>query len=500
VAGFKASAPSTAIAFECLNGELMVSLKRSRPNDKPMRLFTQPEQTEPSHHPPTRRAVVIGASIAGLLAARVLSDFFDSVIVVDSDRLPSQIAVRRGVPQSVQPHVLFARGYRILQELFPDIDQDLLAAGALPIDWAREFHHFGEGGWSRNSTVPSDIVSVTCSRPLLEGVVRQRVANLPTVQFLPQHRGIGLLSKPGSQQVRGITLQPLGDAPVKELAAALVVEASGRRSVAPQWLDKLGWTPPPETLINPFLGYATCRYRIPSGDAAWKILLISQQPPHQKRLGYLAAIEAGEWIATLGGYGRDFPPTDEAGFLEFAHSLPNPRFYQLIKDAEPVSPIYAYRATANHLRQYEQVQMPQGFVALGDAVCALCPVYGQGMTVAALSALVLQDELKRAMQKATLIPDSAQFQKQLARSNAIHWMLATGQDSRFVTTAGRVQPGWVGKAMGWYMQQLMRTTSVDEQLHLQFVAVAQALQSPLALYHPKVMLRMIRPLLGAVVH
>ncbi len=433
--------------------------------------------------------------------ARVLSDFFDSVIVVDSDRLPLQPAVRRGVPQSVQPHVLFARGYRILQELFPGIDQDLLAAGALPIDWAREFHHFGEGGWSCISTVPSDIISVTCSRPLLEGVVRQRVAALPSVQFLPQHRVTGLLTQSGSQQVTGITLQPLNDAPVETLSAALVVDASGRRSAAPQWLEKLGGTPPPETLINPFLGYATRRYRVPSAvDANWKILLISQQPPHQKRLGYLAAIEAGEWIATLGGYGRDFPPTDEAGFLEFAHSLSNPQFYQLIKDAEPVSPIYAYRATANRLRQYEQVQMPQGFVALGDAVCALCPVYGQGMTVAAQSALVLQDALKRTRQQATLIPDSAQFQKQLAQSNTLPWMLATGQDSRFVTTAGRVQSGWVGKAMGWYMQQLMRTTSVDEQLHLQFVAVAQALQSPLALYHPKVMLRMIRPLLEAVVH
>lgn len=479
-----------------------------------MRSFTLPHPTGSSSLPPTHRAVVIGGSIAGLLTARILADFFDSVIVVDSDRLPAQVEARRGVPQSVQPHVLFAKGYRILQDLFPGIDQDLSAAGALSIDWAREFHHFGEGGWSRSVTVPSDvaseIVSVTCSRPLLEGVVRRRVAALPAVQFLPQHQVTGLLRKPESHHVTGVTLQPRSQVEtdaVPELLAALVVDASGRRSAAPQWLKHQGWTAPPETIVNPFLGYATRRHRVPPNqEATWKILLISQQPPHQKRLGYLAAIEAGEWIATLGGYGRDFPPTDEAGFLAFAHSLPSPYFHQLIQTAEPVSPIYAYRSTANRLRHYEQVQMPQGFVALGDAVCALCPVYGQGMTVAALSTLVLQDWLRSARQtwqkSAALsassislpeLPSSTEFQKQLAQSNAVHWMLATGQDSRFWTTAGRVQSGWVGKAMSWYMQQVIRKSNIDEQLHLEFVAVAQALQSPLALYHPKVVLRLLRP-------
>ncbi|HEY9657777.1 MAG TPA: hypothetical protein V6C65_04875 [Allocoleopsis sp.] len=462
-----------------------------------MRSFTQPEQPENSQFPPTHRAVVIGASITGLLAARILSDFFDSVIVVDSDHLPAATAARRGVPQSVQPHVLFAKGYRILQDLFPGIEQDLSAAGALSIDWAREFDHFGEGGWNRHTAAPSDIVSVTCSRPLLEGVIRQRVATLPSVQFLPQHRVTGLLTGAEHHQVSGITLQSRSDVGIKQLSAALVVDASGRRSAAPQWFEQLGWRPPAETIINPFLGYATRRYRVPADvQTNWKVLLISQQPPHQKRLGYLAAIESGEWIATLGGYGQDFPPTNEAGFLAFAQTLASPDFYQLIKMAEPVSPIYAYRTTANRLRHYEQVLMPQGFVALGDAVCALCPVYGQGMTVAALSSLVLQNWLQQARQKATPSLDSTQFQKQLAQSNALHWMLATGQDSRFPTTTGRTESGWLGKMMGWYMQQVIQAPSIDETLHLQFVAVTQALQSPFTLYHPRTMLRAFRSLHG----
>ncbi|HEY9902718.1 MAG TPA: monooxygenase, partial [Candidatus Sericytochromatia bacterium] len=253
------------------------------------------------------------------------------------------------------------------------------AAGALSIDWTREFHHFGEGGWSQSAEEPSEIVSFTCSRPLLEWAIRRRLASFQQVQFVEQHRVTGLLSNASQTHITGVHLQSLAGDGLEQLPGTLVIDASGRRSAAPQWLESLGFAPPPETVVNPFLGYATRRYREPEGfEADWKVMLISQQPPNHTRLGYLARIEGGEWIATLGGYGRDFPPIDADGFLEFARSLLSPRFYEAIKDAEPVSRIYAHRATANRLRHYEKVQLPFGFVALGDGVCALCPVYGQG--------------------------------------------------------------------------------------------------------------------------
>ncbi|MBD0304142.1 MAG: monooxygenase, partial [Tolypothrix sp. T3-bin4] len=242
------------------------------------------------------------------------------------------------------------------------------------------------------------------------------------------------------------------------------------------------------TVVNPFLGYATRRYKELEGFAEdWKVMLISQEPPDGKRLGYLAKIEGREWIATLGGYGHDFPPLDDEGFLEFARSLLSPRFYETIKDAEPVSPIYAHRATANRWRHYEKIQMPMGFVALGDAVCALCPVYGQGMTVSALSAMVLKDWLKDAK----LQP--SRFQKSLAKSNSFHWMLAAGQDSRFLTTAGRSDRSgnFVGKLFAWYSQQVMDSTKVDSDLYTLFTEITHLLKSPLALYHPQVVFRVL---------
>lgn len=138
-------------------------------------------------------AIVMGGSIAGMLSARVLADSFDSVTIVETDKLPQTAQARKGVPQSVQPHVLFTRGYRILSELFPGIGADLTAAGALTIDWAREFHYFGQVGWSASAQSPSDIVSFTCSRPLLEWAIRQRLSDFSNVRFVEQHRVTGLL-------------------------------------------------------------------------------------------------------------------------------------------------------------------------------------------------------------------------------------------------------------------------------------------------------------------
>ncbi len=444
-------------------------------------------------------AIVIGGSIAGLLSARVLADSFAEVTIVETDKLPEQPDARKGVPQSVQPHVLFTRGYRILEELFPGIGTELTVAGALTIDWAREFHLFNRRGWSANAESPSDIVSFTCSRPLLEWAIRRRLSDFSKVRFVEQHRVVGFICDSRQKHITGVCLRSSGGSTTDELPAALVVDASGRRSQAPHWLASLGFTPPLETVVNPFLGYATRRYREPKGfQADWKVMLISHSPPHGTRLGYLAKIEGGEWIATLGGYGHDFPPINNSGFLEFARSLPSPEFYQAIKDAEPISPIYAHRATANRLRHYEKVLLPRGFVALGDAVCALCPVYGQGMTASALSAMVLRDWLREPQNHAdgSLLP--SRFQKSLAKSNAQHWTLATGQDLRFPTTSGGSKPSRRTGLLHWYTERLLLMANQDPSLHALLMEIAHLLKSPAALFHPKVVFRVVTGGVGLI--
>lgn len=437
-------------------------------------------------------AVVIGGSIAGLLSATVLAEFFSKVTIVDSDEFSDQPIPRKGVAQSVQPHVLLVKGYRILEKLFPGIGRELQANGALRLDWAQEFLRLVPNGkWGAIAKYPSEFISYTCSRPLLEWTIRKRVAQLSNVHWSKRHRATGLVCD--QQKITGVLLCPvIGETEEKLIKVSLVIDASGRRSFAPKWLEKLGFSSPPETVINPFLGYATRRYKKEELEFEGKVILIPQVPPDNKRLGYLARIENGEWIATLGGYGRDFPPIDEYGFLEYARSLPNSKFYNFIKDAEPVSPIYAYRATTNRLRHYEKIQLPLGFVALGDAVCALCPVYGQGITVAALSAIVLRNCLRDSK---NWTKDyyflSSKFQKKLAKNNLPHWNLATSQDSAFITTTPFIQKHGIKKILyeftQWYSQKFVLGTAFLPEFNVLFIGIVNLVTSPLKLFIPKVM-------------
>lgn len=449
------------------------------------------------------RAVVIGGGIVGLLAARVLSDHYFSCTVIEADRLPDSPMPRKGAPQTTQPHILFASGYRIIQELFPGIEVDFATHGALPIDWAREFYRFDRlRGWNATDSAPSEILSVTCSRPLLEWCIRQRVAELDNVTFLEGHHVNGLMSNPEKTRITGVRVQPKGDAIEQEVFADLVVDAGGRFSQTPKWLKDLDIEPPEETVVDPFVGYATRRFRAPNGyKDDWKVLLISQTPPDDKRLGYLAKVENGEWIATLGGFGKDYPPTDDQGFLEFARSLSDPKFYEAIKEAEPTSPVYAYRGTANRLRHYEKMKLPDGFVSLGDAVCALCPVYGQGITQGAQSVIVLRNCLESSRRGKSRRPlKSSKFQEKIARVSASYWGLATGQDLGFSTTKRfppvaakpKKKPGLLGKLMKRYFLLLLNGASVDPKLNTLFMKIVHRVESPLIFLHPLVILRVLK--------
>lgn len=448
-------------------------------------------------------AIVIGGSIAGLLSARVLAEKFDSVTIVERDIFPTHPNARLGVPQSVQPHTLLVKGYRLLEDFFPGIGEKLIEAGALTIDWAREFYLFDKVGWRANAQAPSNIISFTFSRPLLEQVIRQELSKITNVYYVQGYRAEGLVYDSTTNRVKGISLNSNNNsANANELLATLIVDASGRSSNAPEWLENIGLSRPPETVVNPFLGYATRIYKEPEGfQANWKIMLISASAPDHTRLGYLARIEGGKWVATLGGYGRDFPPTDDEGFLDFAHSLPSQKFYQVILQAEPISPTYAHRATVNRLRHYEKVTMPKGFIALGDAVCALCPVYGQGITVSALAAKTLKDQIQESL-TGELCTNS--FQQNLAESNLFHWGLATHLDSQFPETVTRSdldsfttlkenkkQLGMVSRVLSWYIRKFLIKTTKDASLNTLWLETINLLKKPTVFFHPLVIFKVL---------
>jgi 2-polyprenyl-6-methoxyphenol hydroxylase-like FAD-dependent oxidoreductase len=397
---------------------------------------------------PFGHAVVIGGSIAGLTVARVLIDYFTQVTIIERDRLPDAPHFRRGVPQARHAHTLPLRGQVMLEEQFPGLADELITNGAVPINGGSEMAFFIAGGW-HEVRHQAGLVSMTCSRPLLENTIYRRLVNHPRVQIIQEQSVVGLAVDKRERRVTGVHLRSRGGSSINEirLAADLVIDASGRESRAPQWLADLGFTPPLETTINAFPGYATRVYRRPATFAGnWKTLYIRPTPPDRTRGGVIIPIEGDRWLVTLIGMAGDCPPTDEAGFLAFAQTLPVPQLAEAIKEAEPLSLPYGYRNIENRVRHYEKLpRYLEGFIVCGDAAYALNPVYAQGMTAAVMGSQALAYCLKKQSEKNHLAGLAQAFQAQLSRIVADPWQLSVREDQRWPVTKviKEAMPAWI---------------------------------------------------------
>ena len=456
------------------------------------------KQTRPSGitgrpgHEHSGHAVVIGGSMAGLLAARVLADHFEQVTVVDRDWFPKRPEFRKGVPQARHLHVLLGRGLESLERLVPGFEADVVAAGA-PVVEAPETLWLNSAGLARR--YPSPLRLLGASRELIEWQVRTRVTRLGNVRLLEAREVTGLLPGLSKRAVAGVRLRSRGPGDrtdcESDLQAGFVVDASGRASRAPQWLAALGYQPPEETRINPFLGYATRQYKIPASfQADWRMVVINAKPPTNGRTGALFPIEGGRWMIGMVGAGRDYPPTDQAGFLEFARGLRSPLLYETIKDAEPISPIYSYRHTDNQRRHFERLRRwPERFVVVGDATCSFNPIYAQGMTVVAMTAVALDRDLAehRRGSGEDLGGFARRFQRRVAETNSGAWTMATSEDLRYPWTEG-ARLGLPTRIMHRYADRVLEVANGNPKVNIAFVNVVNLRDPPTALFHPMVLL------------
>lgn len=440
-----------------------------------------------------RHAIVIGGGMAGLLAARVLADHFERVTIVDRDRLPAEAKFRDGVPQSRHLHALLKRGLNVLEELFPGLESELVVSGGVALS-GRDFLRMSAAGWARRFDGPP---LVAASRELIEWSVRSRTLQDPKICVLHEQDVVGLLVTPDRSAVSGLRIRARGARHAQEQPTALcgdmVVDASGRGSRAPEWLESIGYPKPKETVINSFLGYATCVFApAPRFEADWKVLMLGDKPPSIPRAALLAPIEGNRWMVTLAGYGRDYPPTDMAGFMEFARSLRSDILYETIKDAKPLTRINGFRNTLNRRRHFEsQARWPERFVVVGDAACAFNPVYGQGMSVSAMTAIALRQGLREHVQRhgsADLTGFARRMQQKVAKTSQGAWVIATGADVRYPTTEGR-QPGFVDRIMQAYLDRVIEVSMQDATVNEAFLRVVHLLDVPPALFRPAVALR-----------
>ena len=446
-----------------------------------------------------QHALVLGGSLAGLLAARVLTDHYERVTIVERDSFPTEPAPRRGVPQMNHVHALLARGRLILEQLFPGLNDEMMSAGAPLFDMADDLAWLTPGGWGVR--FQSDLRVLSFTRPLLDFQVRRRLAEKHNVHVLDHTEVVRLLPDAQNKGLSGALVRAHDRESQTftetKLLADLVVDATGRGSQARRWLTALGHTAPEETVIDAHIGYASRLYRIPANfGGEWRCSSVQAAPPKSKRGGLVFEVEGNRWLVTLLGGGFDYPPTTDEEFLQFARTLASPIIYEAIRDAEPLTPISSYRATENRLRHFDRVtSLPKNFLALGDSVCAFNPVYGQGMTIAAIGALTLHECLSE--QKPGLNNLARQFQARLAKVNEAPWMLATSQDLRYRETDG----GTVGlktRFMHKYMDHVLRQASFDTDVRDVLLKVFGMLVKPSALFHPKIVISILVQMLGFV--
>jgi 2-polyprenyl-6-methoxyphenol hydroxylase-like FAD-dependent oxidoreductase len=391
-------------------------------------------------------AVVIGGSLAGLMTARVLADYFESVTVLERDRIESGPSLHKSIPQGNHLHGLLLGGQRVMESLYPNFLGRLDELGSVRCGMGREFVLYGPFGraftFSGSVREPRDfgVDFYQQSRGLLEYCVRQSTLDSRNVYFQDGCTVQGLVYRGG--HVEGVRYLRDGEPAV--LGAELVLDAGGRGSHAPRWLREFGFESPQETAIGVDLAYASTKFCVPEDcDRTERLIGFDYAlAPDCPSSGLLEIIEGDLWHVTLAGRFGTYPPNDEAGFLNFAKSLNTPKLYQLIKDAVRVTDIVSYRYPTAVLRHYEKLRaFPEGFVVLGDAIASFNPVYGQGMSVAALQVRALQQLLAdRSLEARGLDGLALSFFPKAADIAGNAWTLAGNLDLAYPHTKGNRPP------------------------------------------------------------
>ncbi|MFB7939768.1 NAD(P)/FAD-dependent oxidoreductase [Streptomyces sp. NPDC056049] len=436
-------------------------------------------------HRGTRHAVVIGGSLAGLLAARALAEHAERVTVVERDRLPEGPDARPGVPQGRHLHVLIAGGQRALDELLPGFMDELRERGAPEVAMPTDMVQWQAGQWF--TRLPASAHFYSGPRPQLEWLVRQRVLADPRIELVEGTETVGLTGT--AARVTGVRLRERGTGAGREprtLAADLVVDASGRSTRAADWLAAIGAEAPHEETLDTGLAYSSRVYRatdaVPATDALGYYIVPGPQQPYG---GVIVPLGDGLHMVTFSGLRGDEPPNEEGEFEEYAKRFPHPVISEWLAGAEPVGPVHGFRRTANIRRRYDRPgRRPAGFLATGDALCAFNPIYGQGMATAALGAVAL----RQALADTRRVPTTRRVQRAVLDASRQAWDISAGADKKMPGATGdaaRSRP--MDRVTGWYLARVQERAAGDAVVGVPFRA-ALTLTAPLTgLFAPSVM-------------
>ncbi|MFJ8043864.1 NAD(P)/FAD-dependent oxidoreductase [Kitasatospora sp. NPDC096147] len=429
-------------------------------------------------------AVVAGAGIGGLLAARVLSETYGRVTVVDRDALPEKAAVRRGVPQSGHAHGMLAKGFQVLEELFPGLGEDLVGEGALVRDAQADVRWFNDGYEMKQAH--SGLPCLLVSRPALERYLRSRVAALPGVELRDRCEVLEPVADASGGRITGVRVLEVNAEP-EELTADLFVDSTGRSNRGEAWLRALGYRPAPEERIDSKVVYVSREYRRRPGEVGADAYVVGATGTIP-RGGVALSAEGERWLVTMFGMNGDHPAVDPEGYLAFAERLASPELHRLLERLEPVTAPKLMRIPVSIRRRYERVErMPEGYLVFGDAICQFNPTYGQGMTAAACQAEALREVFGRLRGAAA----AKEFFRRAAQVTDVPWDMSVGADLRYPFVEGKRTLRV--KLLNWYVGRLHRAAAEDAATGREFLAVANLQAPPQRLFGRKVLGQVLRP-------
>ncbi|WP_327116524.1 FAD-dependent monooxygenase [Nocardia sp. NBC_01730] len=423
-------------------------------------------------------AVVIGGGYAGLLAAWALRDTAERVVIIERDFYPARPEARPGVPQARHAHLMLEAGHRLLEEMMPGIRTELLGAGAVMVAMSGDLHWLTSAGWMAPHN--SQLAILSCTRPVLDHVVRARISAESSVQFIEGAEVIGLLGT--DTTVTGVQIRQRGGVgSVREIRAELVVDACGRSSKLTRWLSELGCAPVPEEHVDGGVAYASRLFhRPPDRNLGFSALYLQTRAPNKLRMGSLMPVENDRWIVSVGGMRGAEPPPGEHGFNTVLAQLRDPALSDALSTARPAGPVWGHRPGPSRRRHFE-CGTADGLVVVGDAACSVNPVYGQGMTIAALGAHALR---AAALRHGGIGPATARAARRaVTAASKTAWLMSASEDRRFPATIGGPS-GVLVDIQHRYLDQVLRAATTNPRVAAAFGEVMSLVAPPNSLLRP----------------
>ncbi|MET8629592.1 FAD-dependent monooxygenase [Kitasatospora sp. NPDC004669] len=440
-------------------------------------------------------AVVIGGGLAGVVAAWALRGCAERIVVVERDRYPDEPTFRAGVPQGRHAHLVLEAGHRALEEMMPGIKQELTDAGALRVATSGDLKWLSSAGWIAD--YPARMAFLSCTRPVLDKVVLDRVRTEPSIEFLEGTDVVGLLGS--ARAVTGVKVRERDSGrdsgrssargEVRDISAELVVDASGRSTSVPKWLAELGCRPVPEERVDAGVAYSSRLFHRPPGaDLGYQAIYLQTKAPDKPRMGVLLPVEGDRWIVSLAGMRGAEPEPGEEGFTKHLAQLRDPGLREALRDAEPAGEVRGFLPGPGVRRHYER-SSPDGLVAVGDAASTFNPVYGQGVTVSLFCAQALR---RIALRQGGVGHATARAaRREIAAVSKNPWVMSCAEDVRFTATTGGPS-GALIKVQHRFLDKVMAGATRDPLVTAAFHEVMSLVSPPTILFRPSVLASILR--------